>query len=528
MLPAPESSNSSDSYLWQVDGIDLRVVLANGVLAELRALLASGSEPEGVGSGSEPESPGNAGASEACEIGGILLGRSERDESGFCTHVDAFEPFLLENRAGPNFMLSGQDTRKFERRLSFLSRRRPQGRVAVGLWRSHCRRGLYLDQRDFGFFQRFFHHPDSIFLLVRRDEGGGKGAVFVWEEDDVRRHASYLEFPLPAKVATVGAVAAKATAVPIMPSVAKPVPRGRGSKWGLTIQPGLAIQWGRAVWQTVLKYKSAALEYAVGLWKMPAVTPKFLARAALVVLTVALPGMSFYIGRQVARSRHRGITVAHANPAPPAPVRDVRPEPPPPPADPSPAEPMPDEASPVLSSRDRVAAASPVKARRRIEIPPVVIPARSASLPDPPPTRKSPAMASLPAIMTAAPAPPSLSAGGVTAYIKPASGSGIRHAIRKIFAAPRNTEGFVPASPLDHPLPELPEDAAPGSDTSVELLARIDRSGAVAHVKYADGNSQLTGASSTALAQWRFEPARQNGAPVESDMLVRFEFRRKP
>jgi len=81
---------------------------------------------------------------------------------------------------------------------------------------------------------------------------------------------------------------------------------------------------------------------------------------------------------------------------------------------------------------------------------------------------------------------------------------------------------------VDHPLPALPREEIPEGDSSVELLARIDRSGAVAHVKFADGNSDLTEPSASALSQWRFEPARQNGAPVDSDLLVRFEFRKKP
>lgn len=86
----------------------------------------------------------------------------------------------------------------------------------------------------------------------------------------------------------------------------------------------------------------------------------------------------------------------------------------------------------------------------------------------------------------------------------------------------------MPANPVAHPLPAVPEDEIPASETSVELLARIDRSGTVAHVRFSDGNSQLTDASASALTQWRFEPARQNGEPVDSDLLVRFEFRKKP
>jgi hypothetical protein len=136
-------------------------------------------------------------------------------------------------------------------------------------------------------------------------------------------------------------------------------------------------------------------------------------------------------------------------------------------------------------------------------------------------------------MVAAAPAAPALYAKGVTAFIKPAPRSGIRQAIGKIpvlrgIASPHRAEGFIPANPVAHPLPAVPEGEIAANQTSVELLARIDRSGAVAHVKFSDGNSQLTDASASALTQWRFEPARQNGEPVESDLLVRFEFRKKP
>jgi len=441
-----------------VDGIDVSVVLAKAVLAQLRGLLEGATTPDPL------------------EIGGILLGRTEADGAGFRTFVDAFEPFLLEDRYGPNYTLSGLDSRRLERRRSALSsRRRSGGLVPVGLWRSHCRRGFYLDQRDFELFQRLFRHPASIFLLVRRDEpGAARGAVFVWENDDIRRHSSYLEFPLEA-----------------FPVAALPEPVLRA--------PG---------------------------------PPAWLRPAAMAMLSLALPLAAFYVGRAVALSRYRGAAVARANPAPPAPTPppsaappDTRPAPPPPAAEEAP----PDHPS-LSDSRDRSAATPAARIPRRLEIP---LPTRTAppaapSLPDPPPAAQKPSISSLPAIVAAAPAAPALHAEGVTAYIKPAPSSGIRHALRRIFTGPRSTEGFVPANPVAHPLPALPEGEVPASEGSVELLARIDRSGAVAHVRFSDGNSQLTDASASALSQWRFEPARQNGAPVDSDLLIRFEFRKKP
>jgi hypothetical protein len=130
----------------------------------------------------------------APEFGGLLLGRMEIDGPGLHTHIDAFEPFSIEYRYGPNFVLSRSDRRHLEQRLERLTRK---GITPVGWCRSHERRGLYLDQRDLELCQLYFRHPSSAFLLVRRDESqGAQGGFFVWEGNDMRRHASYGEFSL--------------------------------------------------------------------------------------------------------------------------------------------------------------------------------------------------------------------------------------------------------------------------------------------------------------------------------------------
>jgi hypothetical protein len=89
----------------------------------------------------------------------------------------------------------------------------------------------------------------------------------------------------------------------------------------------------------------------------------------------------------------------------------------------------------------------------------------------------------------------------------------------------KSREGFVPANPLENPLPAIsarPLDAR--KPASVEMAAKIDRRGNVVSVKIVDGDNRLAGLSSKTLYRWRFNPARQNGEPVDSEMLVRFEF----
>jgi hypothetical protein len=163
-------------FVWSVAGSPVTVSLSQTVMRELAALLESNT------------------SSLAPEFGGLLLGRMEIDRPGLQTHVDAFEPFSIEYRYGPNFVLSRSDRRHLDQRLERLTRK---GITPVGWCRSHERRGLYLDQRDLELCLLYFRHPASAFLLVRRDENqGAQGGFFVWEGDDMRRHASYGEFPL--------------------------------------------------------------------------------------------------------------------------------------------------------------------------------------------------------------------------------------------------------------------------------------------------------------------------------------------
>ena len=76
----------------------------------------------------------------------------------------------------------------------------------------------------------------------------------------------------------------------------------------------------------------------------------------------------------------------------------------------------------------------------------------------------------------------------------------------------------MPALEASGPMPES------DSARSLEMVAKVDRTGKVVHVKVRKPEDPLSVACATALYRWKFDPARQNGAPVDSEMLVRFEF----
>jgi outer membrane biosynthesis protein TonB len=250
----------------------------------------------------------------------------------------------------------------------------------------------------------------------------------------------------------------------------------------------------------------------------------------MVLVSVALPFAAFYIGRSVAISRNRSAVAARVpgNPAKSLPLGGTTDKPSALAAAGEADRPSPFDTIDSTADRSTPPSQPVTKARRRIEIPIVASPPSKVqpTIPDAPAVAAGAPLTVLPGIISAASTAPVPHAETVIAYIKPARGSGIRHALRKIIGASDSREGYVPANPVAHPLPRVAASEISESETSVELLAKIDRSGAVAHVKFSEGNSELTDASASALSRWRFEPARQNGAPVESDMLVRFEFRK--
>jgi len=128
------------------------------------------------------------------EVGGLLLGWV--DKSGeLSVIVQDFEPFEAEHARGPSYSLSETDCGRFEQRLEHW-RSDPAGLSVVGYYRSHTRPGLYLDQDDFRIIREYFSDPGQVCLLIRPSlTGAGTAGFFFWEDGDIHRESSYLEFP---------------------------------------------------------------------------------------------------------------------------------------------------------------------------------------------------------------------------------------------------------------------------------------------------------------------------------------------
>lgn len=97
------------------------------------------------------------------------------------------------------------------------------------------------------------------------------------------------------------------------------------------------------------------------------------------------------------------------------------------------------------------------------------------------------------------------------------------------------TENGSPAAPvvasatyLENPAPRYPETARRmGQEGTVMLRVLVTADGAAAHValERSSGSPHLDGAALERVRNWRFRPARQGSAPVESWVLVPIVFR---
>ena len=76
---------------------------------------------------------------------------------------------------------------------------------------------------------------------------------------------------------------------------------------------------------------------------------------------------------------------------------------------------------------------------------------------------------------------------------------------------------------LEMPEPPLPAGAPPGQPVLLQVLVDVD--GAMREAVYVGGPAVLSKAAIDAVATWKSEPARVNGAPVAAGALVQVRFR---
>lgn len=190
-------------YIWRVEGCTVRLSL--DVVQKLNHNL------------SDPRMKANE------EQGGILFG-SIRDG---VPEISGFEFFPSEHKRGIVYDLSARERSRVARYVA--SRMKGHGAKPLGYFRTHLRPGLFLDQDDFALMWESFAEPTAIALLVRPESDGRRsGGFFFWQDGDIDRRQSHLQFPFDAQF-----LAPHAVALP-------PVPR---RVWAF---PKVSPRWGWA------------------------------------------------------------------------------------------------------------------------------------------------------------------------------------------------------------------------------------------------------------------------------------------
>ncbi len=172
---------STPVFLWEVPEkplsvrVDVEMIdrLAKEVTAVVRSLTARGSE-----------------------VGGILLGRVDRGTSRIT--LQEYRTIPCDYARGPLFRLDTPDVERFAAAIQE-QENAGDGMKVLGYFRSNTRPGLLLEEEEVDFCRTHFGHAHQIALLIRPQRGSQSMAgIFIWEDGQMRRDASYLEFPCSA------------------------------------------------------------------------------------------------------------------------------------------------------------------------------------------------------------------------------------------------------------------------------------------------------------------------------------------
>jgi hypothetical protein len=478
-------------YHWSAGGATVSVDLDSELITRLRE--------------ATQESSGTTG----WEVGGILLGSRISDEQ---ITVSDFEIVTSEHRRGMTFTLSPAD----RKRLDKLLRQEQKGKTIIGGFRTHRRPGLFMDQYDFDLMARYFPSPTDVMLLIRpKDWCAG---FFVWEEGDIRRQKSYLEFSFsPA----------------LLPLKPRPEPVEK-SDVPITPAPELSPLPPAAPVSTPPRV-------LLSIGRLP-----ILARVGLIFATLGLVGVLAFYAHQKFTPSTLASSTPPVRPQPalaktaPASITDPyefhvklpdaeRPSPfvePQMPIEPQTADPpIPKRAKlthkKVLAlpePRKSPVAPHPEVTPQLPAAPPISRPVEVASITPAIASHSLPRLGITP-VVSVEPAPPSAFSRGFSHV--PLLGLGEKHKLKA-------RENFQPAKPIHEVRPKLPlalqQQLQSGKQIDVKIW--INDQGVVtkAELPSQAAKSEVGDLSAHAALQWKFHPAQLEEKPVASEMVLHFHF----
>src|SRR3954469_12854443 len=85
-----------------------------------------------------------------------------------------------------------------------------------------------------------------------------------------------------------------------------------------------------------------------------------------------------------------------------------------------------------------------------------------------------------------------------------------------------------PTPPIAQGSMEVPYPDGSSGDAEVTLELVVEEDGAVSSVAIVDGDEPFASTARSAASQWRFKPARREGAPVRARIRARVAFHPRP
>jgi hypothetical protein len=501
------------------------------------------------------------------EVGGILIGHFD----GNYTVITDFEAIESEHRRGTAYSLSGRDEQRLSARIEVRSKRH-RGEV-VGMFRSHLRPGLFLDEADNSLVSSHFNDPRETVLLIKpASDGTATGGFFFWEDGEMNRKQSYLPFPMNSHELEAGDFP---LVEPVSDTGYGPAPHNFDTAETvetLSAAAVLAHSQAEANRTAISGAAASAVTQAAGspvsrgrAWNWPMI--------GLIAAGAALGG--YILGTNGTNhdrfgSRPGDITVGADGPQSGATTSQVSTKAPEkqPVALRTPATAPVTASSPAAADNDRP---SPMPVKQQ----PVTIAARDAIAtlvippPEPPPGVKpqtpapdSTAQAEIPAAQPQPSYPPAASqtrwnhfgdspgapvsstttpqpaavpnttaaAGDGSVYLEAVEEGGLRQALHRIPLIGRSrNDDFVPPQAVRSFAPKVPSDLAREitSTQAVDLKLKVDNTGRVTSVELLSRGTppDFVRLAGDAAYDWRFEPAHIRDKAVSSEVIAHFRFR---
>ena len=455
------------------------------------------------------------------EVGGVLLGRTETNNTGAVTFVDDFVPFPCAHSNGPFYDLTAAEAAGFEAMLGHGRMRWEQS--VVGYYRSHNRHGLFLSPGDLQLIQRHFPAPHNIFLIIKTLPNlACTAGFFFWKASRIQSEFTDSEAPLipvavPAAVQDPAPTEAVAQA-PDDPLIAATMEFARQRALRRRLIRGVAIT-GVAAAATIamIRYRAPHPVHARRV-RESALVAKGTVPVAPETPEAASGGKRLEPSPDppeskpaTAKARPAATPPADANADPtasvPSPVQEIAVAPPRPPAD---AVSLPAEKGPA-------SAPGP-------SLDPVLTPISPVAAGASPPATAPPLLGVVP---DAGPATPPTSA---TESLKNAAPPNAEASPSSIPTPPSPTYTRVGPQVIRQAALAVPRGVGPKITTDVELDVEvtIDVKGKVTRARVVSTKGAaacLLAIEALKAAQlFRFQPAQENGRSIASVMVLTFRF----